>query len=507
MDNYSCSSYAESDSSPRCREIVDCENQSWEEPANYKVKFMCSFGGKIHPRPHDNQLSYVGGDTKILTVDRNIKLPAMAARLSSLWDTAVCFKYQLPGEDLDALISVTNDEDLEHMMVEYDRLHRTTSKPARLRLFLFPLGSTSSSSSSQALQPPPAAESKPEHQWFVDALNSGPVQTLNRPEMESPPTNPDFLFGLDQEAAAKSGEEVRAPASISPASGLPHPEPRDYFPPPPNDSVTKGERRSLETATAVPDANSAEIQRQIQEFQRMQIASQEHQAAAAFFQRKQEETLTHSFPPGSSFPAREPAGVAISMAADYYQKIHDKNRYESGPPQEQPPPPPVTILPPPTSAPAAYWAAAPAPDRQAMGPDLGVYLLPSGAMYPAGSVRPVAAPPGQGFYTMAPKMMTNTPPPPPAGFAADPYRDAPIYRVGPTGAKLGPYPEGAVRPGMDAASFAHLAYDPTGGRPLYYAAATQAAVASPPTSYQSAAGGARQPPPQDPKPKSPTQSL
>ncbi|KAF3781581.1 hypothetical protein EJ110_NYTH36629 [Nymphaea thermarum] len=505
MDNYSCSSYAESDSSPRCREIVDCENQSWDEPASYKVKFMCSFGGKIHPRPHDNQLSYVGGDTKILTVDRNIKLSAMVERLSSLSETPVSFKYQLPGEDLDALISVTNDEDLEHMMLEYDRLHRTTSKPARLRLFLFPVGSSTSPSSSQALQPPSAAESKPEHQWFVDALNSGPVQTLNRQEMESPQANPDFLFGLDQISAAKSGEDVRASAFASPASGLPHPEPRDYFPPPPNDLAMKADRRSLETATAavVSDSNSAEIQRQIQEFQRMQIASQEQQAAAAYFQRKQEETLSHCFPTGSAFPAREPVAVATSMAGDYYQKIHDKNRYESGPPQEQPPPQPMTILPPPTSTPAAYWAA-PAPDRQGMGPDLGVYLLPSGAMYPAGSVRPLTCPPGQGFYTVAPKVMTSAPPPPPAGFGAEPYRDAPIYRMGPTGAKLGPYPEGAIRPGMDAASFAHLTYDPTGGRQMYYAAATQAAVTSPPASYQTVA---RQPPPQDPKPKSPTQGL
>ncbi|KAE8657017.1 putative Oxidoreductase, zinc-binding dehydrogenase family protein [Hibiscus syriacus] len=99
--------------------------------ANYKVKFMCSYGGKIQPRSHDNQLAYVGGDTKILAVDRNIKFSAIMAKLSSLYGggSEVCFKYQLPGEDLDALISVTNDEDLEHMMMEYDRSHRVSAKP------------------------------------------------------------------------------------------------------------------------------------------------------------------------------------------------------------------------------------------------------------------------------------------------------------------------------------------------------------------------------------------
>ncbi|KAI9113756.1 hypothetical protein K1719_015007 [Acacia pycnantha] len=55
------------------------------------------------------------------------------SKLFSLCDADVCFKYQLPGEDLDALISVTNDEDLEHMMVEYDCLYRASAKPARLR--------------------------------------------------------------------------------------------------------------------------------------------------------------------------------------------------------------------------------------------------------------------------------------------------------------------------------------------------------------------------------------
>ncbi|BFG41323.1 hypothetical protein CerSpe_275970 [Prunus speciosa] len=69
---YSYSSYPESgDSSPRSREI-DFENpppwdvdQANSQAQNYKVKFMCSYGGKILPRPHDNQLCYVGGETKI----------------------------------------------------------------------------------------------------------------------------------------------------------------------------------------------------------------------------------------------------------------------------------------------------------------------------------------------------------------------------------------------------------------------------------------------------------
>ncbi|KAM1043753.1 hypothetical protein PS2_034708 [Malus domestica] len=39
---------------------------------NLRVRFMCSFGGKILPRPHDNQLRYVGGDTRIVVVHRTV---------------------------------------------------------------------------------------------------------------------------------------------------------------------------------------------------------------------------------------------------------------------------------------------------------------------------------------------------------------------------------------------------------------------------------------------------
>ncbi|KAM2057897.1 hypothetical protein FF1_030365 [Malus domestica] len=48
---------------------------------------MCNYGGKIQPRTHNHQFAYVGGDTKILIVDRNIKLSAIIFKLSSICDT------------------------------------------------------------------------------------------------------------------------------------------------------------------------------------------------------------------------------------------------------------------------------------------------------------------------------------------------------------------------------------------------------------------------------------
>ncbi|GAA0167227.1 hypothetical protein LIER_22207 [Lithospermum erythrorhizon] len=195
MENYSYSSYPDSvNSSPRSREI-DVENPTWEEqnPSNYKVKLLCSYGGKIHPRTHDNQLTYVGGDTKILSVDRFVKFTNLITKVSSICDREVTFKYQLPGEDLDALISVTNDEDLDHMMMEYDRLCKVSAKPARLRLFLFPvkpIGDRSSFGST---------ESKSERQWFVDALNSA-VADQTPPQASPSADTPDYLFGLEDKA-------------------------------------------------------------------------------------------------------------------------------------------------------------------------------------------------------------------------------------------------------------------------------------------------------------------
>ena len=60
LENYTYTSYADSgESSPRSREL-EFENSgtaSWEDQPLHqssKVKFMCSYGGKIQPCPHDN---------------------------------------------------------------------------------------------------------------------------------------------------------------------------------------------------------------------------------------------------------------------------------------------------------------------------------------------------------------------------------------------------------------------------------------------------------------------
>lgn len=107
-------------------------------PSSTRAKFLCSYGGRIQPRPHDNRLCYCGGETKILSVDRSTaSFSTVMAKLSSLSGAArFSLKYQLPGEDLDALISVTDDEDLVHLMTEHDRWRGDR----KVRLFLFDNG-------------------------------------------------------------------------------------------------------------------------------------------------------------------------------------------------------------------------------------------------------------------------------------------------------------------------------------------------------------------------------
>lgn len=190
----------------------------WDESAFARVKLMCSYGGRILPRPHDNQLRYVGGESRIAVVSRGITLSELTAKLSRMFGASVVIKYQLPYEDLDALISVTSDEDLDNMMEEYDRLQSVGNRPsasARLRLFLFPLKLERSQTASllELMENNHSRE-----RWFVDILNGLPVLPHVRSETSSIVSETtDYLFQsnmdtLEEWAAATSyGNSVASP--------------------------------------------------------------------------------------------------------------------------------------------------------------------------------------------------------------------------------------------------------------------------------------------------------
>ncbi|KAF8737689.1 hypothetical protein HU200_014048 [Digitaria exilis] len=99
------------------------------------IKILCSFGGKILPRPSDGKLRYVGGETHIIRISRNISWQELKQKTTAIYNQPHIIKYQLPGEDLDALISVSNDEDLRNMMEECGFLDNGDGSQ-KLRIFL-----------------------------------------------------------------------------------------------------------------------------------------------------------------------------------------------------------------------------------------------------------------------------------------------------------------------------------------------------------------------------------
>ncbi|KAH1139036.1 hypothetical protein AAZX31_10G182200 [Glycine max] len=114
-----------------------------------KIKFLCSFGGRILPRPNDGKLRYVGGETRIISIRKNITWEELMRKTSAICSQTHIIKYQLPGEDLDALISVCSNEDLHHMIEECEELERAGGSQ-RLRNFLIPSNECESPSSNEA---------------------------------------------------------------------------------------------------------------------------------------------------------------------------------------------------------------------------------------------------------------------------------------------------------------------------------------------------------------------
>ncbi|RCV20381.1 hypothetical protein SETIT_4G051800v2 [Setaria italica] len=154
-----------------------------------KVKLMCSFGGRIAPRPGDGALRYVGGQTRLISVPRAASFGELLRKVEAVDEAAspggagggVLLRYQLPGEDLDALISVSGPEDYDNMMEEYEKLAAAAPDgSAKLRVFLFPASGTGSdaaggggsgSGSHHLASAAAAAPVDESGQRYIDAIN------------------------------------------------------------------------------------------------------------------------------------------------------------------------------------------------------------------------------------------------------------------------------------------------------------------------------------------------
>uniref|UniRef100_A0A7N0TF94 PB1 domain-containing protein n=1 Tax=Kalanchoe fedtschenkoi TaxID=63787 RepID=A0A7N0TF94_KALFE len=110
-------------------------------PSTTTVKFLCSYGGKILPRYPDGKLRYHGGHTRVLAVDRSVSFAELMVKLGELCGASVSLRCQLPSEDLDALVSITSDEDLANLIEEYDKAAAAAvmkSSSLKIRAFLSP---------------------------------------------------------------------------------------------------------------------------------------------------------------------------------------------------------------------------------------------------------------------------------------------------------------------------------------------------------------------------------
>lgn len=144
-----------------------------EKKSGSSLKFLCSYGGKILPRSTDGKLRYVGGHTRVLSVDRSISfegsspssfritsisvynpiqsililffffLTELTKKLLEFCGYSVDLRCQLPNGDLETLISVKSDEELANIVELYNR-----ASGAKIKAVLSPPRSQKSPSSS-----------------------------------------------------------------------------------------------------------------------------------------------------------------------------------------------------------------------------------------------------------------------------------------------------------------------------------------------------------------------
>ncbi|XWS67400.1 hypothetical protein CRYUN_Cryun04dG0003800 [Craigia yunnanensis] len=167
-----------------------CVSSTASLSSSTKVKFLCSFGGKILPRPSDGKLRYVGGETRIIRLSRDISWQELVQKTLAIYNQAHTIKYQLPEEDLDALVSVSCDEDLQNMMEECNVPEDGGSQKPRIFLF-------SSSDLEDAQYGLGSVECDSEVQYLVAVNGMDLGSRKNSIAASVSENNLDELFGLN----------------------------------------------------------------------------------------------------------------------------------------------------------------------------------------------------------------------------------------------------------------------------------------------------------------------
>ncbi|KAL1200446.1 putative serine/threonine-protein kinase SIS8 [Cardamine amara subsp. amara] len=176
------------------------------------AKFLCSFGGKIIPRPRDQKLRYVGGETRIIRISKTISFQGLMHKMTEMFPDARTIKYQLPGEDLDALVSVSSDEDLQNMMEECIVFGNGGSEKPRMFLF-------SSSDIEEAQFVMEAAEGDSEVQYVVAVNGMDLSSRKSSLGTSAPDNNLDELLHRNIDMKINRAATEPAVASVAPLAG------------------------------------------------------------------------------------------------------------------------------------------------------------------------------------------------------------------------------------------------------------------------------------------------
>ncbi|XP_060186021.1 protein PAL OF QUIRKY-like [Lycium barbarum] len=156
------------------------------------IKFICSYDGKILPRHPDGKLRYHGGETRVLSVKRSIAFAELMVKLGEMCGGSVSLRCQLPTEDLDALVSITSDEDLANLIEEYDHtaIAPSPSSSLKIRSFLSPPKSAkkvTSPNSSMASSSSTMSANSPKSSRYNCPINERCVrQTMAKPQVVFP---------------------------------------------------------------------------------------------------------------------------------------------------------------------------------------------------------------------------------------------------------------------------------------------------------------------------------
>ncbi|XP_062192575.1 protein PAL OF QUIRKY-like [Phragmites australis] len=408
------------ESSPRSR-----GGDSWDEsfPSSAvaaggggRLRLMCSFGGRIVPRPTDKSLCYLGGETRIVAVDRHASLADVHARLSRslLGGRPFTLKYQLPNEDLDSLISVSTDEDLDNLVDEYDRIAASSSgggssRTSRIRIFLFPAKPESSSLGSLL------DDSSKSENWFVDALNSaisGSLDGIPR-GISTDSASVNCLLGLEDDSSVHSRggvpnsgptEDQRANQQKLPAAAAGrHPHDVQSVP----DSLMLDKNSSFGSTSSAPSLSNLPPIRVRPEdrppdgrvgppatvedhFAQMGISEQQMPPAVAYMQP----------PPQVPIPAMAVPVSSISPSEASSRVFSDDDKSDHGGGGRKPPPPKQEVPPvvDPTNRAVYYNDNSPPSELKRdmqVGTDAGSYRIPVSA---ADAAAAATQPPAGYFY-------------------------------------------------------------------------------------------------------------